>query len=239
MNLQIKSAPVVERISEGMRAYFGKVYNYMAAGLAVSGVVAYVSSQPPLIKVFYTLTEQGYSYSLLGWISLFAPLVLIYMIASALKQLNTKRACVLFFVLSVLNGISLSNIFMWYTSTAIIRAFFITAGSFLALSLFGLKTKKSLSGWGSFLFMGLIGVILASVASLFFHSTQFDFLIAVVSTVVFGGLVAYDTQKLKDLYYSSADERVREAAAISGALSLYIELIQLFRLVLFFLDDRR
>jgi len=242
MPFQMENTPfqTVERMSDGLRAYFGRVYHYMTGGLAVSGIIAYLTVHTPLMKLFYTATPgQGVQYSLLGWVAIIAPLVLILMISHSLSRLNTIRAQGLFWLFSALMGVSFSNIFLFYDSVSITQAFFITAAMFAGTSLYGYTTGRSLASWGSFLFMGLIGVILASIVNLFLHSSAFNFGISVLSVFIFVGLTAYDTQKLKYMYDSSDNEDVNRAKAISGALSLYLDFINLFLLLLRLLGNRR
>jgi len=242
MPFQMEKSPfqAIERMSGGLRAYFGKVYNYMAGGLALSGAMAYATAHTPMIKLFYTIRPEGVAtYSLLGWIAILSPLILIFMISNSLARLNTIRAQGLFWLFSALMGVSLSNIFLFYTDVAIFQAFLVTAGMFAGLSLYGYTTGRSLAAWGSFLFMGLIGVILASVVNLFLHSGALNFGLSVLSVLIFVGLTAYDTQKLKYMYNESDGDDVHEAQAISGALSLYLDFINLFRLMLYFLNNRR
>ena len=229
----------IERMSTGLRSYFSKIYNYMAGGLALSGLMAYLTAHTSLIKVFYNITPTGISYSLLGWIAIISPLVLIFMISSSLNRLNTARAQGFFWLFSALMGVSLSNVFMFYESVAIFQAFLITAGMFAAMSLYGYTTGRSLASWGSFLIMGLIGVILASLVNLFLKSGALNFGLSVISVFIFVGLTAYDTQKLKYMYNESDMNEMQQAKAISGALSLYLDFINLFRLVLYFMNDRR
>jgi len=230
----------IEKMSDGIRAYFGKVYNYMAGGLALSGVMAYLVTHSSLMNLFYrAVPNGGVTYSVLGWVAIFAPLILIFMISSSISRLNTARAQGLFWLFSALMGISLSNIFLFYRDVAIFQAFLITAGMFAALSLYGYTTQKSLASWGSFLLMGLFGVILASVVNIFVGSSAFNFGLSVLCVFIFVGLTAYDTQKLKLMYDSSDSDEIQQAKAISGALSLYLDFINLFRLILYFMNDRR
>lgn len=239
MELNTQPVHAIERVSDGIRAYFGKIYNYMAGGLAVSSAVAYLATKEPLINLFYSVDQNIISYSALGWVAIISPLVLVFMISSALNHLNTAKASLLFWLFSALMGVSLSNIFLLYTSAAISQAFLVTSGAFLALSLYGYTTNKSLSGLGSFLFMGLVGIILAMLVNLFFKSSFVNFALSIISVLIFAGLTAYDTQKLKDTYNSTNDQNVHDAAAISGALALYLDFINLFRLVLYFMNDRK
>ena len=229
----------IERMSTGLRAYFSKVYNYMAGGLALSGLMAYLTANTSLIKLFYNISPTGISYSVLGWIAIISPLILIFMISSSLGRLNTARAQGLFWLFSALMGISLSNIFLFYEGAAIFQAFLITAGMFAGMSLYGYTTGRSLASWGSFLIMGLIGVILASIVNIFLKSSALNFGLSVISVFIFVGLTAYDTQKLKYMYDENDINEVQQAKAISGALSLYLDFINLFRLVLYFMNDRR
>ena len=230
----------IERMSDGIRTYFGRVYNYMAGGLALSGGMAYLVTHTSLMNLFYRVTPTGaITYSFLGWVAIVAPLILIFMISSSLSRLNTARAQGLFWLFSGLMGVSLSNIFLFYKNVAIFQAFLITASMFATLSLYGYTTKRSLASWGSFLFMGLFGVILASIVNIFVGSGPLNFGLSVLCVFIFVGLTAYDTQKLKMMYDSADSGDVQQAKAISGALSLYLDFINLFRLVLYFMNDRR
>ncbi len=230
---------VIERAGEGIRAFFSQVYNYMAGGLAISGVVAYFSVKEPFINWFYTITPQGITFSLLGWIAILSPLVFIFMISSAVSNMNPSRAAGLFVAFSAAMGVSLSNIFLVYAHGAIFQAFLVTAGTFGALSFYGAVTKRDLSGIGSFLFMGLFGVILAMIVNYFMKSPAINYALSIISVFIFVGLTAYDTQKLKAMYAVSSTADARKAMAISGALALYLDFINLFRLVLYFMGDRK
>ncbi len=236
---QINTVGAIEKMGEGLRTYFAKVYNYMAGGLAVSGAVAYLTAREPFVHWFYRIGPEGVSYSGWGWLAVLSPLVLIFMISSSLGKLNIGRAQTLFWVFSALMGVSLSNIFLFFTEAAVFQAFLVTAGMFAAISLYGYTTQRSLASWGAFLFMGLIGVILASLVNIFVGSGRLDFIISVVAVVIFVGLTAYDTQRLKAMYDEAHDSDTQQALAISGALSLYLNFINLFQLMLSFLNDRR
>jgi len=161
------------------------------------------------------------------------------MISHSLSRLNTARAQGLFWLFSALMGVSFSNIFLFYDTVSITQAFLITAGMFAGMSLYGYTTNRSLASWGSFLFMGLIGVILASIVNLFLHSSAFNFGISILSVFIFVGLTAYDTQKLKFMYNETDNEELNRGKAISGALSLYLDFINLFLLMLRYLGNRR
>lgn len=239
LNEQSKKFDVMTEQSVGMRAYFGKIYNYMAGGLALSGVTAYLGTKEPLFSLFYKMTEQGVSLSMLGWIAILSPLALIFMINSAVSQMHASRAQGLFWLFSGLMGLSFSNIFFIYSNSSIFQAFLVTAGSFLGLSIYGYTTKKSLASWGSFLFMGLIGVILAMVVNIFLKSSALGFAVSIIAVFVFVGLTIYDTQRLKMMYSETDSAAAQNSKAISGALALYLDFINLFRLLLMFLGDRK
>ncbi|MGN1062846.1 MAG: Bax inhibitor-1/YccA family protein [Alphaproteobacteria bacterium] len=228
-----------DRQSVGLRRYFGRIYNYMAGGLAVSGISAYWATQEPLFSLFYQISNQTVSYTVLGWIAIFAPLIMIFMISSAASHMNAARAQVLFWLFSALMGISLSNIFLMYSGAAIFQAFLVTGASFLGLSLYGYTTKKSLASWGGFLVMGLIGIVVSSLVNLFVKSAALDFGLSVIAVFVFVGLTVYDTNRLKMMYDERASEEQQKSMAVNGALALYLDFINLFRLILYFLNDRR
>lgn len=230
---------VIERADQGERAFIGKVYNYLAGGLGLSTVMAFLTTKEPLINLMYTLTPEGYNFSFLGWIAILAPFILIFMMNSAVRQANPEKAAILFWTFSALLGLSMGNIFLAYTGASIAQTFLVTAGAFLGLSIYGHATKRDLSGLGSFLLMGLIGIILASLINIFFHSSTVSFVVSVLGVFIFAGFTVYDTANIKQIYHSVPDERQRNALAISGALSLYLDFINLFQFLLAFLGDRR
>jgi len=189
------------------------------------------------------LTPFGYAMfvSPLKWLFILAPLAMVFVISAGINRLQPATAQLLFWVFSALMGVSLSSIFLVYTHTSIVRVFFITAATFGALSLYGYTTRRDMTGLGSFLFMGLIGVIIASLVNLFLVSSALQFVVSVVGVLVFAGLTAWDTQRLKNEYiygYASAGGEVAERAAITGALSLYLNFINLFTLLLQLLGQR-
>lgn len=225
--------------SVGMRTYFGRIYNYMAGGLALSAGAAYLSTREPLFSLFYKVTNGVLSLSVLGWIAVLSPLVIIFMINSAVAKMNAAKAAGLFWVFSALMGVSLSSLLFAYSGASLIQAFLVTSASFLGLSLYGYTTKKSLAGWGSFLFMGLIGVIIASLVNIFIGSSALNFGLSVISVFIFVGLTIYDTNRLKYMYSEHMSDDAQKALAINGALALYLDFINLFRLILYFMGDRR
>lgn len=239
-------------VDAGLRAYMLRIYNYMSIGLAITGLAALgvymaaVTDVPTaeavrVGKLF--LTPFGYAMfvSPLKWLFMLAPLGMVFVISAGINRLAPSTAQILFWVFSALMGISLSSIFLVFTHTSIVRVFFITAATFGALSLYGYTTKRDTSGMGSFLFMGLIGIIIASLVNLFLASSVLQFVVSVVGVLVFAGLTAWDTQRLKNDYiygYASAGGDIAERAAISGALSLYLNFINLFTLLLQLLGQR-
>lgn len=240
-------------IDEGLRSYMVRVYNYMGIGLVLTGVVAYA---------FYTMAVTDYQAeavvrlhnglmltalgkaiyaSWLRWVIAFAPLAVVFLFAARINQMSTSTAQAVFWAFSALMGLSLSSIFVIYTGTSITRIFFITAATFGTVSLWGYTTKRDLTGMGSFLMMGVIGVVIAAVVNAFLHSTGLQFAISVLAVLIFTGLTAYDTQQLKDNYYSyaSGGEETLGRSAVMGALSLYLDFINIFIALLQLFGDRR
>ena len=238
-------------VDAGLRAYMLRIYNYMTIGLAITGFAAmgvYMGAvAEPANAVAYfgkvPLTQFGVLMfaSPLKWVFMLAPLAMVFAISFGINRLKPATAQLLFWAFAALMGISLSSIFLVYTHTSIVRVFFITAASFGALSLYGYTTKRDMTGMGSFLMMGLFGIIIASVVNIFVASSMLQFVVSVVGVLIFAGLTAYDTQRLKNDYiYGAASQggEVAERAAITGALSLYLNFINLFTLLLQLLGQR-
>jgi len=220
-------------IDEGLRAYMLGVYNYMAAGLAVSGIIAYfVSASPTILTTIYTNTA-------LTWFVMLAPLAFILALSFGIQKMKASTVQALYWAFAITMGISLSSIFVVYTSASIARVFFITAATFGAMSLYGYTTKKDLTGWGSFLFMGLIGIIIASVVNFFMASAALDFAISVIGVLVFVGLTAYDTQKIRNEYSELDSREVATKKSVFGALRLYLDFINLMLMLLRLFGSRR
>ena len=217
-------------IDEGLRAYMLRVYNYMASGLAITGVVAYFAA----VSGLYVAIAQ----TPLIWLVIFAPLGLVLLLSARVHKMSTGAAQLAFWSFAALMGLSLSYVFLAYTGTSITRVFLITAASFGALSLYGYTTGKDLSGWGSFLFMGLIGLILAMIVNIFLGSSALQFAISVIGVLVFTGLTAYDTQQIKEMYYQGDSTAVAGRKAIMGALRLYLDFINLFIMLLHLFGNR-
>jgi FtsH-binding integral membrane protein len=239
-------------VDAGLRAYMLRIYNYMSIGLAITGLAALgvfmmsTTSDPSQVAYKFkdiALTQFGYQmyFGPLKWLFIFAPLVMVFVISAGINRLRPATAQMLFWAFSALMGVSLSSIFLVYTHTSIVRVFFITAATFGAISLYGYTTKRDISGMGSFLFMGLIGVVIASLVNLFLASSMLQFIVSIVGVLVFAGLTAWDTQRLKNDYiygYAAQGGDIAERAAISGALSLYLNFINLFTLLLQLLGQR-
>jgi uncharacterized protein len=250
---QVRSRTDSFALDEGLRAYMIRVYNYMGVGLVITGVVAYafftmaVTTDPSLVAVqlgnglFLTSLGKAIYLSWLRWVIAFSPLIVIFLFAARIGEMSTSTAQAVFWCFAALMGLSLSSLFVAYTGASIARIFFITAATFGAVSLWGYTTKRDLTGIGSFLIMGLIGVIIASVVNAFLHSTGLQFALSVLTVLIFTGLTAYDTQKLKDTYlsYSGAGEEALGRTAIMGALSLYLDFINIFVALLQLFGDRR
>ena len=219
-------------IDVGLRRYMLQVYNYMASGLALTGIVAYMTaSSDVMINTIFG--------SPLKWVVMLAPLGLVFFLSARIAHVKAATAQTIFWVFAVLMGLSMASIFLAFTGTSIARVFFITAGTFAGMSLYGYTTKKDLSGWGSFLMMGLIGVIIASLVNIFLQSSALHFVISVVGVLVFVGLTAYDTQKIKAIYSEADDSETYTKKAIMGALNLYLDFINLFIMLLHLFGDRR
>ncbi len=227
------STQSASKIDQGLRSYMIAVYNYMAAALAISGVTAFgVASSPALLNLLFNTP--------LMWVVLFAPLLMVWLVMPRIMNMSLSNAQFCFWTYAALVGLSLAPIFMIYTQTSIAKVFFISASVFGAMSIYGYTTKKDISGWGSFLFMGLIGLIIASLVNIFLQSSAMDFVISAVGVIVFVGLTAYDTQNIKDSYYRVAGMGdTTSKFAIFGALSLYLDFINLFMSLLRLFGERK
>jgi len=215
----------VGQIDAGLRQYMLSVYNYMAGGLALTGIVAFLISTSPSLQ----MTIWG---SPLRYVAMFAPVAVVLFFSFRIQKMSFAAAQGTYWLYAALMGLSLSFIFLAYTHTSIARVFFITAGTFAATSLYGYTTRRDLTGFGSFLMMGLIGIILASIVNIFLASTALEFAISVIGVLVFVGLTAYDTQKIKEWYGAADDGATMGKKAIYGALTLYLDFINLFLMLL-------
>lgn len=236
-------------VDAGLRAYMLRIYNYMSIGLAITGLAAlgvYMAAvADPATAVAHfgkvPLTQFGVAMfvSPLKWLFILAPLAMVFVISAGINRLQPATAQMLFWVFSALMGVSLSSIFLVYTHTSIVRVFFITAATFGALSLYGYTTKRDLSAWGKFLFMGLIGIILAGLVNMFFPSGMMTFIISVAGVLIFSALIAYDTQRIKEQYADAWGTEMAEKVAVFGALSLYLDFVNLFQFLMAFMGQER
>ncbi len=223
---QAGTRPETVEVDEGLRSYMLRVYNYMAAGIAITGVVAYATY---LMAASNPAFQQLLFASPLRWVIILAPLAMVFFMAARINHMSVGAAQTTFWIYAALVGLSLSSLFVVYTGQSLARVFFITAAMFGAISLWGYTTKKDLSGWGSFLIMGVIGLIIASVVNIFLASSAMQFALSVLCVVIFSGLTAYDTQKLKGIYYSvQGDTLAMGRSAIMGALNLYLDFLNIF-----------
>ena len=228
---QGRAASAVE-IDEGLRAFMLKVYNYMGLGLALTGAVAFFTATSPAMM-------QAIHGTALSWLVMLSPLAFILVLSFGIQKLRPATAQALFWAFAGVMGLSMSSIFIAYTGTSIARVFFITAALFGAMSLYGYTTKKSLASWGSFLFMGLLGVIIAMVVNIFLASSALHFAISVIGVLIFTGLTAYDTQSIKQQYYEGDGAVIVEKKAIMGALRLYLDFINLFIMLMHLMGQQR
>ncbi len=232
-------------IDAGLRAYMIRIYNYMAAGVAITGVVSYltfnaaaVTNQAGQITGLTPFGQAIYGGPLMIVLFL-GTLGMVFFLSFRINKLQVGTALTLFMVYAGLLGLMLSSVFMTYTGASITRTFFISAASFGALSLYGYTTQRDLSPIGSFLIMGLFGLILAMVVNIFLKSTGLDFAISAIGVLIFAGLTAWDTQKIKEMYSANDDGTITGRKAVMGALTLYLDFINLFLFLLRFMGDRR
>jgi FtsH-binding integral membrane protein len=235
-----------EAFDVGLRAHMVRVYNYMASGLALSGIVAFaLFNFEGLQNIFFQMgrTPGGaivpVGMNLLGWIAILAPLGLLLLTAFRAAQMSVGAVQAVYWAVTALMGVSLSLLLFRYTGASVARTFFITAAAFGALSLYGYTTKRDLSAFGKSLFMGLIGLVLASLVNMFFPSGTMTFIISVAGVLIFSGLIAYDTQRIKEQYADAWGSEAAEKIAVFGALSLYLDFVNLFQFLMMFLGQRR
>jgi hypothetical protein len=237
-------------IDEGLRAYMLRVYNLMALGLVITGFAALgvsmmATTNDPALAVATLgngkmLTSLGVTLyaSPLKWVVMLAPLGMVFFLSARVHTLSVSAAQTSFWIFAGLMGLSLSSIFLVYTGQSIVQTFFITAASFGALSIYGYSTRRDLTGMGTFLFMGVIGLVIAMVVNIFLQSPAMQFAISAIGVLVFAGLTAYDTQKIKEMYFEGDDVLVAGRKAIMGALTLYLDFINLFSFLLAFMGNR-
>jgi FtsH-binding integral membrane protein len=232
-------------IDEGLRAYMIRVYNYMAMGVALTGIVAWFTFQAAVVTnpagaiVGLTSFGQAIFSGPMVLVLFLATLGMVFFISFRINALSPATALTLFMVYAGMLGLMLSSVFLAYTGASITRVFFISAASFGALSLYGYTTQRSLSAMGSFLMMGLFGLLIAMVVNIFLKSTQLDFIISCVGVLIFAGMTAWDTQKIKEMYDPMEDGTIVGRKAVMGALQLYLDFINLFLFLLRLMGDRR
>lgn len=225
---------------DGLRRYFLKIYQMMSAGLAITAIAAFtVFSVPALTNMMFNIDPGGYLIGMtgIGWIISLAPLGISLFFACGYSRISAANAQMLFWLFSTLMGMSLASLGFVYTGASITRTFFICSGMFAGMSLYGYSTEKDLTSIGSFLYMGLLGLIIASLANMLFQSSAVEFALSVIGVIVFTGLIAYDTQKLKALYYQGSD--IDNKTGVVAALTLYLDFINLFIYLLRFFGDKR
>ena len=216
---------------EGLRKYMLGVYNYMTLAMAITGGVAFAASQSPeLIQAIFGTP--------LKWVVMLAPLGFVFFLSARIHKMSASAAQITFWLFAAVMGLSLSTIFLAFTGMSIAKVFFITAGAFAGLSLVGYTTKKNLSGMGSFLFMGLIGLIIAMVVNIFLASPAMQFVISAVGVLIFAGLTAYDTQQIKNMYHEADVGEVATKKSIMGALRLYLDFLNMFLFLLQLFGNR-
>tara|TARA_Y100000817_G_C16838446_1_gene536872 strand:- start:262 stop:1014 length:753 start_codon:yes stop_codon:yes gene_type:complete len=244
-NTEVRSSVVDHVIDQGLRSYMLKVYNYMASGVFLTGIVALILFKLSVVSgpngEIMGLTNIGNTIynSALMWVLMLAPLGIVFYMSFGIAKMSASKAQSVFWVFAALMGASLSSIFLVYTGASITRVFFITAGTFGAMSIYGYTTKKDLTKLGSFLFMGLIGIIIASLVNIFLKSSMMYFIISIIGVLVFVGLTAYDTQKIKNMYLASDSGELMGKKAVMGALTLYLDFINLFIMLLRLFGQRR
>jgi len=221
----------VSGIDAGLRQYMLRIYNYMTGGLALTGVIAYlVGTNPTAFQAIYGTPA--------AWIVMLAPLAIVFAYSFFLQRMSAGLAQVLFWAFAALMGLSLSYIFVVYAHASIARVFFITAATFAGMSLYGYTTKRDLTGLGSFLFMGLLGLIIASLVNIFLASAALDFALSVIGVLIFTGLTAFDTQRIKSMYSEFDEAGGGTKKAVMGALSLYLDFINMFLMLLRLFGNR-
>ena len=225
------AAPIGAQIDAGLRAHVQRVYGYMAGGLVLTGIVAYAAAASGF---YQTIADTG-----LIWIVMLAPLGFVLALSFGIQRMSTETAMVLFWIYAAIMGLSLGSIFLVFTGTSIARVFFITAATYGAMSLYGYTTRSDLSGFGSFLFMGLIGIVIASLVNIFVGSSALQFAISIIGVIVFVSLTAYDTQRIKQIYLESDTAEIAGKKAVLGALALYLDFINLFMMLLQLFGQRR
>ena len=230
---------------EGLRAYMLKVYNYMATGILMTGIIALITFKMSVVTdssgSIVGLTQVGNAIYMAGlkWLVMLAPLGIVFYMSFGINKMSAAKAQTTFWIFAALMGLSLSSILLVYTGMSITRVFFICSATFGAMSIYGYTTKRDLTKLGSFLMMGLIGIIIASIVNIFMKSSMMYFVISILGVLIFVGLTAYDTQKIKNMYAASDTGELMGKKAVMGALTLYLDFINLFIMLLILFGQRR
>ncbi len=232
-------------MDDGLRAYMLKVYNYMATGVLLTGIIALLSFKMSVVTdasgaiTGFTNLGNALFFSGLKWIVMLAPLGIVFYMSFGINKMSAAKAQTVFWIFAALMGLSLSWILLIYTGASVARVFFITSATFGAMSIYGYTTKRDLTKLGSFLMMGLIGIIIASLVNIFLKSSMMYFAISIIGVLIFVGLTAYDTQKIKNMYAASDSGELMGKKAVMGALTLYLDFINLFIMLLRLFGQRR
>lgn len=229
------------QIDQGLRTHMNKVYSIMSIGMVITAAAAWAISGLAVQNGQITGLGQALYFSPLKWVVMFAPLIMVFAFGALINRLSAAGAQLFFYSFAALMGVSISSIFLVFTGYSIVQTFLITAAAFAGLSLWGYTTKKDISGWGSFLIMGVIGLLIASIVNIFVGSSAIQFAISVIGVLIFAGLTAYDTQKIKTDYIQHAmhmDTEWLAKSAIMGALNLYLDFINMFMFLLNLLGSR-
>ena len=228
-------------VDQGLRQYMMRVYNYMAGGLCITALASYIiMNTPALLKLFFTISTNGaVGLSGLGWLAMFAPFIMVFAFGWVLNRGSLAQVQGVYWGYAALMGVALTPILLAYTGSSVTRIFLVTAATFGGMSIYGYTTRKDLTSMGSFMIMGLWGIIIASLVNIFLKSSGLDFALSVLSVIVFTGLTAYDTQKIREIYAESDTGDMSSRKAISGALALYMDFINLFLALLRLFGDRR
>jgi uncharacterized protein len=219
-------------VDQGLRSHMLKVYNYMTSAVLLTGVVAMLFARTQFAQ------DLMVNPSILSWIIIFAPLAAVMAMSFGINRMSTATLQAVFWGFAVLMGLSMARIFMIFSGESIAQTFFATAAAFAGLSLWGYTTKKDLSGWGSFLIMGAVGIVVASVINIYLGSATMSWVISFLGVLIFAGLTAYDTQKIKSIYFQIQDSEMLGKAAIMGALNLYLDFVNMFQFLLSFMGGR-
>lgn len=235
VNTAAVGVPSITR-DAGLRSYMLSVYNYMASGVLLTGIVAMLFA-PYARQVL--LSADGRGMSGLGWIVTLSPLAIVFAMSFGAQRMRTGTLQLLFWAFAALMGLSMSTLFLVYTGASIAQTFFATSAAYLGLSLYGYTTKRDLSGFGTFLIMGVVGILVAMVVNMFLHSTAIALMISVIGVLLFAGLTAYDTQRIKSMYFYVQGTEMAGKTVILGALTLYLDFINMFQFLLSFMGNRR